>query len=367
MAQDFYSLLGVSKSASQEEIKKAYRKLAHKYHPDKVGGDEKKFKEINEAYQSLSNSEKRAQYDRFGQTFDQSSRSGGGGGFSGGGNPFEGFDFGGFSGGGGFGFSGGMEDMFSDFFGGGRSRSRGRGHDIQVDVEIDFEDMVKETIREIHLRKRMVCSECHGSGGAKGSSSSNCSECGGAGQVRRTVQTILGPISQVMVCQKCRGKGKTFSSVCSKCRGEGIAEEEETIRVTIPAGINDGQTLSLSGKGEAGEQGSSPGDLYVTVHVRKHKHFKREGSDLHSSIHISLSQAVLGDRVSVETLGGEEIIMKVPAGTQSGELFRIREGGFPSLERRGRGDHIVTVTLAVPKKLSRDQRRIIESLRDEGL
>lgn len=364
MAQDFYNLLGVSKSASQEEIKKAYRKLAHKYHPDKSGGDERKFKEINEAYQALSNPEKRAQYDRFGQTFEQSSRSGGG---HGGGNPFEGFDFGGFSGGGGFGFSGGMEDMFSEFFGGGRSRSRDRGRDIQVDVEIDFEDMVRETVREIHLRKRTVCSECHGSGGAKGSSSSNCSECGGSGQVRRTVQTILGPISQVMTCQKCRGKGKAFSSVCLRCHGEGVAEEDETIRVTIPAGINDGQTLSLSGKGEVGEKGSSSGDLYVAVHVRKHEYFKREGSELHSIIHVSLSQAVLGDRVPVKALGGEEIIMKIPAGTQSRELFRIREGGFPSLERRGKGDHIVTVIVDIPKKLSRDQRRIIESLKEEGL
>lgn len=365
---DFYSILGVSKTASQDEIKKAYRKLAHQHHPDKASGDEKKFKEINEAYQTLSNADKRAHYDRFGQAPNGSSRSHAGGG----GNPFEGFDFGGFSGGfsngGGFGFGGGgMEDMFSDFFGGGGRRGRSRGQDIQVDVEIEFEEMAKETVREVRLRKRSVCSECHGSGGAPGSEAKNCSECGGSGQVRRTMQTILGAIAQVVVCPKCSGKGKTYSSVCRKCRGVGTAEEEETIRVTIPAGISDGQTLSMTGKGEAGEHGAPAGDLYVVVHTRKHKHFERVGSDLHSQIHIALSQAILGDKVSVPVLGDAEVTMKIPAGTQSGELFRIREGGFPSVQRRGKGDHIVKVIVDVPKKLSRDQRRLVEELKDEGL
>lgn len=367
MAQDFYSILGVSRSASQEEIKKAYRKLAHKYHPDKSGGDEKKFKEINEAYQSLSDPEKRAHYDRFGQAPNGSSHSGGGG-FSGGGNPFEGFDFGGFSGSGGFGFSGGAEDIFSEFFGGGRkSRSRERGQDIQVDVEIEFEEMAKETVREIRLRKRMTCSLCHGSGDAPGSLPKECSECHGSGQVRRTVQTVFGAMSQVILCSKCHGKGKMHTIVCSKCRGLGVAEEEETIHVTIPAGINDGQTISMAGKGEAGDQGATSGDLYIVVHVRKHKNFKRKGHDLYSSIEISLSQAILGDRVSVPILNNEEVIMKIPAGTQSGELFRIRNGGFPFIEKRGMGDHIVTVQVNIPKKLSRDQRHLVESLKEEGL
>lgn len=366
MAQDFYSILGVSKSASQEEIKKAYRKLAHKYHPDKSGGDEKKFKEINEAYQSLSDPEKRAHYDRFGQAPGGSSRSGGG--FSGGGNPFEGFDFGGFSGGNGFGFSGGAEDIFSEFFGGGgRGRSRGRGQDIQVDVEIEFEEMAKETVREIRLRKRTICSMCHGSGDAPGSSSKECADCHGSGQIRRSVQTVFGAISQVGICSRCQGKGKISTERCSKCRGIGAVEEEETIRVTLPAGINDEQTISLSGKGEAGERGAPSGDLYVVVHVRKHKDFHRKGNDLYSSVRISLSQAILGDRIAVPILGNNEVVMKIPSGTQSGELFRIRDGGFPSIEKRGMGDHIVTVIVDIPKKLSRDQRRLIENLKEEGL
>lgn len=369
MAQDFYTILGISKSASQDEIKKAYRKLAHQYHPDKSGGDEKKFKEINEAYQTLSNADKRAHYDRFGQAPNGSSRAGGGG-AQGGGNPFEGFDFGGFSGGnsGGFGFSGGMEDMFSDFFGGGGSTRRGRrGRDIQVDIEIAFEEMAKETVREVRLRKRSVCSECHGSGGAKGSTSKECSECHGSGQVRRTVQTILGSIAQAIVCPKCHGKGKVHTEACQKCRGEGVAEEEETIRVTVPAGIDDGQTLSMNGKGEAGEMGAPAGDLYVSVHVAKSSEFERKGSDLHSSVHISLSQAILGDRVDILSLEKSKITMKIPAGTQSGELFRIRGGGFPVLQGRGKGDHIVKVIIDIPKKLSRDQRRLMEELKKEGL
>lgn len=367
MAQDYYSLLGVSKSASQEEIKKAYRKLAHKYHPDKSSGDEKKFKEINEAYQILSNPEKRSNYDRFGQTFEQSSGSSGG--FSGGfrGNPFEGFDFSGFASGSNFEFGGGIEDMFSEFFSGGRrGRKSSRGKDIQVDIEIDFEDMARETSREVPLRHRVRCSLCRGSGGDPSSSLQKCSECGGSGQIRKTIQTILGNMSQNSMCSRCRGKGEIFERLCRQCGGNGVFEEQEKIRITLPAGVNDGQALSVSGKGEAGEYGMPDGDLYVVIHVRKHKMFTRKGDDLHSSQNITLSQAILGDRVVLQTLKGE-VLMKIPAGTQSGELFRIRSGGFPLLEGRGKGDHIVRIFVDIPKKLSRDQRHLVELLKEEGL
>lgn len=367
MAQDFYSILGVSKSASQDEIKKAYRKLAHQHHPDKQGGDEKKFKEVNEAYQTLGNAEKRSQYDRFGQTFGGSSRAGGSGPFSGGqGNPFEGFDFSGFSSGRGFEFGGGMEDMFSDFFGGGSRQKSQRGHDIGVDVEISFEEMANGATREMRLRRRMQCSHCHGKGGETEAGSHVCSECRGSGKVRKTVQTIFGAMAQVAECSVCRGKGNVFEKTCRECRGAGSVNGEETIRIEIPAGIDDGQTISLSGKGEAGEYGSVSGDLYVTVHVKPHAVFTRSGNDLHSKVSISISQAVLGGRVEVKTLEGETV-MKIPAGTQSGELFRIRGGGFHSVHGRSRGDHIVTVIISIPKKLSRDQRKIMETLEKEGL
>ena len=368
MAGDFYSILGVSKSASQDEIKKAYRKLAHQYHPDKSGGDEKKFKEINEAYQTLGSPEKRSQYDQFGQTFGGSSRAGGSGPFGGGqGNPFEGFDFSGFSSGGGFGFGGGgMEDLFSDFFGGGSRRGSQKGRDIGVDIEIEFGEMATGATREVRLRRRMKCEHCEGSGGESGSHLKTCVECGGSGKIRKTVQTIFGSMAQVIECAKCRGKGTIFDTVCRKCHGAGVSEGEESIRVDVPPGIDDGQTLSVSGKGEAGEYGTASGDLYVTIHVRPHKGFFRKGQELHSKVHVSVSQAILGSRVEVPTLDGETI-MKIPAGTQSGELFRIRGGGFPSVQGRSRGDHIVTVLVDIPKKLSRDQRKIVEALEGEGL
>lgn len=368
MAKDYYSTLGVSRGASDAEIKKAYRTMAHKYHPDKSGGDEQKFKEVNEAYQVLSNKEKRAQYDQFGQTFENAQR-GGSGGFGGQGGPFGGFDFGGFSNQGGFGGSG-FEDIFSDFFGGGGTRGAARtarrGSDIQVDVEIDFADMAQDTKREIRLRKHISCDRCGGSGGDPGAKEESCKTCGGNGSVRKTIQTVLGNIAQVVTCEACRGKGRTFSKKCEKCGGEGRAQGEETISITLPAGVDNGQTLSISGKGEAGEAGSPAGTLYVTVHVRPHKTFVRKGLEVLSVRHISFSQAALGDKVRVETLEGP-VTMRIPAGTQSGEQFRIRGKGFPELGGHGRGHQIVTVVVDIPKKLNREQKKIMEDLQRSGV
>lgn len=364
MSSDYYNTLGVSRSASDADIKKAYRTLAHKYHPDKSGGDEQKFKEVNEAYQVLSNKEKRSQYDQFGQTFEGASRAGAGGQ----GGPFGGFDFGGFSGQGGF-SGNGFEDVFSDFFGGGASRGGSnvrRGADIQVDVEIDFADMARDTHRDVRIRKRVSCDECGGSGGKPGTKEAACSACGGSGRTRKTIQTILGNIAQVVTCGSCQGKGRAFSEKCPKCGGAGRVQGDETIKVTLPAGVDDGQTLSISGKGEAGEAGSPAGTLYVTVHVRKHELFTRSGLDVLSVRHITLSQATLGDKIEVETLEGL-VRMKVPVGTQSGEQFRIRSKGFPDLGGRGRGHHIVKVIVDVPKKLNREQKRLMEELRKSGV
>lgn len=356
---DYYSTLGVSRGASEDEIKKAFRKLAHKYHPDKGTGDEKKFKEINEAYQVLSNKEKRARYDHTGQDYHSQGQN------SGAGQGFGGFDFSGFNGQG-FDFNGsGFEDVFSDLFGG-RMGSRGRaraGADIQVDVEISFEEMVRGAKRDITLRKMSECQTCHGTGGKPGSKESTCSQCNGAGQVRRTVQSIFGMMQQAVVCDRCQGRGKTYAESCQACRGAGRTEREEKVSIDIPAGISDGQTLSLAGHGAAGEIGSRPGDLYVNVHVRPHKTLVRRGDDIVSQYAMSYTEATLGAKVSIETIEGE-VIMKIPAGTQPGEVFRIKGKGVPHLQRYGRGDHLVSVTLTVPKKLSSEEKRYIEALRD---
>ncbi len=358
---DYYSILGISRSASEDEVKKAFRKLAHKYHPDKGTGDEKKFKEINEAYQVLGNSEKRARYDQTGQDYHSQGQGQGGGA----GQGFGGFDFSGFNGQG-FDFGGsGFEDVFSDLFGG-RSGGRGRaraGADIQVDVEISFEEMVRGAKRDIKLRKLSECEICHGTGGKPGSKETTCSQCQGQGQVRRTVQSIFGAMSQVVVCDRCQGRGKSYAEQCTVCHGAGRSQKEESITIDIPAGIDDGQTLSLSGHGAAGESGSRPGDLYVNVHVRPHETLLRRGDDIVSQHAMSYTEATLGAKVSINTIEGE-VIMKIPSGTQPGEVFRIKGKGVPHLNRYGRGDHLVSVTLAVPKKLSSEEKRLIEALRD---
>lgn len=360
MANDYYKILGVDKGASDDEIKKAYRRLAHKHHPDKSGGDEAKFKEINEAYQVLSDKTKRSQYDQFGQTFNQS---------GGGGQGFGGFDFSGFGGfgdqQGGFEFGGGdFSDIFSDIFGGGRGKSRQRaGQDIQVDVEISFMEMVEGVKKEFRLYKRVVCDRCHGTGGEPGEKEETCPTCKGSGKVQKTVRSMFGTFSQTSTCPTCHGKGKIYSKKCSKCGGDGRVRQEEIVQVEIPAGIFSGQTISVRGKGEAGEQGAPAGDLYVNVHVHPHEKFKREEFDILSTEKISFSQAALGDKIEVETVDGK-VKMKIPDGTQSGELFRIRDKGVPRLGGRGRGDHLVKIIVEIPKKLSREQKKLIEQLRD---
>lgn len=360
---DYYDILGVPKGASDDEIKKAYRKLAHKYHPDKSGGDEKKFKEINEAYQVLSDKSKRSQYDQFGQTF------GAGGGPAGGGG-FGGFDFSGFSQGQSgrgfeFDFGGGdFEDIFSNIFGGGTRRGQAkkrRGRDIQVDVEIDFKEMAEGTSRELNLRRSVACDHCEGTGGEPGAKVETCPVCKGTGRVEKTTSSFFGSFSQVSTCPECQGEGKIYSKKCSKCGGDGRVKEEQKITINIPAGIADGQTISLSGQGEAGEKGAQAGDLYVVVHIRNHPKFSRKDNDILSTEYIPFSLAAIGGETEVETLVGR-LILKIPAGTQSGEIFRIKGKGIPDLHGRGIGNHLVKIIVKIPKRLTREQKRLVEEL-----
>lgn len=354
---DYYEILGVSKSASDDDIKKAYRKLAHKHHPDKQGGDEKKFKEINEAYQVLSDKTKRSQYDQFGSTFSQ-------GGFSAQGGPTSGWDFSGFQG---FSGQGGdFSDIFSDIFGGGGSQARRqRGADIQVDVEIDFSEMAKGTTRDIKLYKAVECSHCKGSGGEPGVKEKTCPTCQGAGKIQKTAKSFLGSFSQVIVCPECQGSGKIYEKKCKKCGGDGRKKEEQTISVKIPAGISDGQSISVRGAGEAGAKGAQPGDLYVEVHVREHPKFERRNLDILSEEKIPFSLASLGGKTEVETLWGN-LMLKIPSGTQSGEIFRIKDKGISDIYGQQKGGHLVKVNVDVPKKLTRSQKKLLEELEKEG-
>ncbi|MFZ2192784.1 MAG: molecular chaperone DnaJ [Candidatus Moraniibacteriota bacterium] len=371
MASNYYDLLGVSKGASDDEIKKAYRKMAHKYHPDKSGGDEKKFKEINEAYQVLSDKTKRSQYDQFGQTFDQAGRSGGGqGGFGG---SASGWDFSGFQGAGGQGFDfefggGGFEDIFSSIFGGGQSRGasrKKRGKDIQVDVEITFEEMVSGAKRQINLRKSTVCDACSGTGGEKNSQEKTCPTCGGAGRVQKVGHGFFGNFSQVVECPDCSGVGKIQERKCSKCGGDGRTMKDNQLEIDIPAGIDNGQTLSMSGAGEAGERGAVAGDLYINVHVKPHREFMRKGQDILSSVEVPFSVAALGGETLIKTIEGD-LTLKIPQGTQSGEQFRVKGRGIPNLHSGARGNQIVKVIVRIPRKISRDQKNLLEELQRLG-
>ena len=371
MAEDFYKILGVEKGASQDEIKKAYRKLAHKYHPDKANGDEKKFKEVNAAYQVLSDEKKRAQYDQFGQTFD-----GAGGGPGAGG--FQGFDFSNFGGGGqggqGFEFNfggGGLGDMFGDLFSGmggfsGRGRGPKGGADIGVDLEISFEEMARGTEKEIEIYKGIKCEECKGSGAKPGTKEKDCPDCGGKGRIKTERRTILGVINQVETCSKCRGKGKIPEQECDKCNGTGKVKDKVKLKITVPAGIENGQSISIAGAGEPGEPGAPMGDLYVKVHVKPDKRFQRKGDDLWHIAEIPFSVAVLGGKVSVPTLQGKKTI-KISKATPSGKVLRLKDEGVKRLRGYGYGDFMIQVKVKVPKSLSWKQKRLMKELGEEGL
>lgn len=359
MAKNYYDILGVSKSASQEEIKKAFRKLAHEHHPDKKTGNEAKFKEINEAYQVVGNEEKRRQYDQFGQTF-SGAGSNAGGGFGGqGGNPFGQGGFGGFNQGNvNFDF-GDLGDIFGNIFGGGQPR-RDRGRDLETEISLEFKEAVFGAEKELDLNKEINCDKCRGTGAEPGSKINACKTCNGSGRVVRMQQTILGNFQSQAVCPDCRGEGKRPEKSCQKCQGRGHIRGNEKIRVIIPAGIADGQSVRLSGKGEAGEQGSA-GDLYIRVRVRANKNFVRQGDDILSEARLNLKQAILGDRIQVETVDGP-VELKIPEGTQSHTKFRLKGKGVPHLRVHGRGDQIVDAIVDIPKGLGRKAKKILEEI-----
>jgi molecular chaperone DnaJ len=358
MTKDYYQILGVPRNAGKEEIKKAYRNLAHKFHPDKTGGNEKKFKEINEAYQILSDDAKRAEYDRYGRVF-----SGAAGPASSGGFDFSGFGFGD--------FGERMEDLnlgdiFGDIFGFSserRSRVR-RGRDISIDLEISFEEAAFGAERKVVLTKFGICEKCKGKGAEEGVDFKTCSTCQGKGKIHETRRSFFGTITSMAECGNCRGRGKIPEKKCSACKGEGVILKSEEATIKIPAGIEGGQMIKLTGQGEAMAYGVS-GDLYVKIHVRPHPVFRKEGSNLVMNLDIRLSDAVLGAEKELKTLDGI-IKLKIPAGINSGEILRVRGKGIPD-SRGGRGNLLIKILIKTPKRLSSRAKKIMEELREEGI
>lgn len=361
MPKDYYKILGVEKNASAEEIKKAFKRLALQYHPDRPDGNEAKFKEINEAYQVLSDANKRGRYDQFGSDFEQQ------GGFGSGAN-WEDF-MRATRGQGGYEFNfGGMDfgDLFGDIFGfgsarGGRGRAAAEGRDIQVDVEIDFKEAAFGVEREISLRKQSACDVCGGRGAEPGSALDVCATCKGQGQVVQQQRTFLGMMQTVAACPACNGSGKFYSKKCKHCGGDGIVAKTAAIKVKIPAGIDDGQAVRLTGHGEAAPRGGGSGDLYVRVHVKPSKVFHREDFDIYTESVISFTQAVLGDTISVETIDGP-VKMVVPEGTESGQLIRLKGRGITRIGSASRGDQYVKMLIRVPKKVNKRARKLLEEL-----
>jgi molecular chaperone DnaJ len=353
MARDYYEVLGVSKTADKTEIKSAFRKLAREYHPDVSKHDdaETKFKEINEAYEVLSDDEKRARYDRFGAAGVQGA--------------------GGFNGAGGAGFSG-FEEIFEEFFNsfGGQTRTRQRrgprpGSDRRVDVTIAFEESVFGTEKEVEFERLEVCETCGGNGAAPGTTPIKCVQCAGTGEVRQVQQTFLGPMVQVATCPRCNGTGETIATPCATCKGAGRLRKKAVLSVQIPAGVREGLQIQIRSEGDMGDRGAPQGNLYVVVHVTEHEFFKRKDNDIILDISVNVAQAALGDKLNIPTVDGD-VELLIPAGTQTGRVFRLRGKGIPRLRsdgsNSGRGDQLVYVQVEVPTKLTDEQRVLFEKL-----
>ncbi len=347
--QDYYSVLGVARNSSDEDIRRAFRRKAMEYHPDrnKNADAEEKFKEINEAYQVLSDTKKRQQYDRFG-------KAGVGAGTQAGGSPFEGFDvFGGFG------------DIFDSFFGDASSRQARqprRGGDLQQQVALSFEESVFGASREVEVNRLELCHQCSGAGNEPGTSVDTCSDCRGAGQVRRSQRSVFGQFTQVVGCPSCRGRGNIISTPCTNCRGAGRERRKRKIEVKIPGGVESGMQVRLSGEGDAGSDGGGSGNLYVHVDVREHSFFQRQGTDLLYILPLNLAEAALGVEKTIPTIDGYDEELKLPQGTQPGAEFRIRNRGVPHLHSNRRGDLRVQVDVRVPNSLNDHQRELLEEL-----
>lgn len=350
--RDYYEVLGVSKSASADEIKRAYRKLAMEHHPDKHGGDDAKFKELGEAYETLKDPQKKAAYDQFGHAGAQ-------------GNPFAG------GGAGGFDFNGAgfdINDILNNFMGGfgggftGQTREPA-GRDIEIAIELQFNEAVFGTEKTVELDLNDVCEHCHGNGAEPGSSLKTCSTCGGQGQVTSVQNTILGQIQQTRVCNTCHGKGQVPEKPCTKCSGRGVIRRIKKVAIKVPAGIDNGQTIRLRGEGEATE-GGHKGDLYVHIRVRPSRQFQRQGQNILGEATVPMAEAALGTEIPVETIDGK-VKLKVPAGTQSGKVFKLSGRGVPSTAGRSRGDHLVTVNVEIPTKLSDRQKALLKEFAAE--
>ena len=343
--RDYYNVLGIPKNATDEEVKRAFRKLAFKYHPDhnRNGDAEGKFKEVNEAYEVLSNPDKRAAYDRFGH------------------GSAEGLFGHGFEG---FGFEGGFGDIFEAFFGGTTStvrRGPKRGTDLSYNTYITFEEAAFGCEKEIGILRTEYCVSCQGNGCKPGSKPTKCSNCNGTGQVRRVQQSIFGRFTNIATCPQCHGEGRIITEPCPRCRGTGKEKRERRISVKIPAGVENGTQVRLNGEGEAGERGGPPGDLYVSLTVKPHELFIRDGDDIIYELPINFAQAALGTEIEVPTLDGN-IKLKLPASSQTGEVFKLRNRGIPHLRGRGRGDQFVKLCVVTPKSLTKEQRRLFEGL-----
>lgn len=350
--RDYYEVLGIEKGASQDEIKKAYRKMSKKYHPDinQEEGSDEKFKEISEAYEVLSDEDKRAQYDRFGHE-GMNQQFGGGGGFGGGAGGF-----------------GGFEDIFSSFFGGGQRMDPNapqKGDDLQYTMTINFDEAVFGVTKTIKIKKEVTCDTCDGSGAKPGTSKSTCSMCSGSGRVAVEQNTPFGRIQTERTCPTCGGTGQEIKDPCNNCKGAGTVTKEVEIEVTVPEGVDNGQQIRLQGKGDPGVNGGPTGDLYIVFRVKPDSRFTRDGDDIHYELPISFSQAALGDEVNVPTINSE-IVLTIPAGTQSGKRFRLKEKGVKNVHGYGYGDQFVTVRVTTPTKLSEKEVELFRELAQHG-
>jgi molecular chaperone DnaJ len=356
--RDYYEVLGVIKSASTEEIKKAYRKVAMQHHPDRNPGDkaaEEKFKEAAEAYEILSDADKKSQYDRYGHA----GVSGNGrGGFGGAGMNMEDIfsQFGDIFG----------DDLFGSFFGGGQrgrgQRNRGiRGSNLRIKLKLTYEEIAKGVTKNIKVKKYTVCNTCHGSGAKDKGSVQNCGTCGGSGQVRKVQNTFLGQMQTVTTCPTCNGEGSTITAKCTTCKGEGRVYTEETVSIEIPAGVQEGMQLNISGKGNAGERGGTPGDLIILIEEETHKDLQREGLNVAFDLHITFTDAVFGTQVEVPTIDGRAKI-KIPPGTQSGKIFRLKGKGFPAVNSYEKGDQLIHVSVWTPQNVSPEEKAMLEKL-----